>query len=53
MIDIGILEGDLAIIDKNFQIKNNDIIAAQINNESTLKRYKKSKKQYFFQKIKI
>ena len=45
MIDIGILEGDLAIIDKNFQIKNNDIIAAQINNESTLKRYKKNQNE--------
>ena len=41
MQDIGIIEGDLAIIDKNFQIKHNDIIAAQINNEATLKRYKK------------
>tara|TARA_Y200000002_G_C22654879_1_gene653026 strand:- start:1100 stop:1687 length:588 start_codon:yes stop_codon:yes gene_type:complete len=43
MKDIGILEGDIAIIDKTYQIKNNDIIAAQINNEATLKRFIKQK----------
>lgn len=43
MKDIGILEGDIAIIDKTYHIKNNDIIAAQINNEATLKRFVKLK----------
>ena len=49
MKDIGILEGDIAIIDKTYQIKNNDIIAAQINNEATLKRFIKQKNELFLE----
>jgi repressor LexA len=45
MKNIGIMEGDIAIIDKTFQVKNNDIIAAQINNEATLKRFVKTKNE--------
>jgi repressor LexA len=39
MINAGILDGDIAIIDKNQAIKAKDIIAAQIEDEVTLKRY--------------
>tara|TARA_B100000427_G_scaffold329834_1_gene348340 strand:- start:7653 stop:8255 length:603 start_codon:yes stop_codon:yes gene_type:complete len=39
MINAGIYEGDIAIIDKNQNISSGDIIAALIDNEATLKRY--------------
>ena len=38
MIDVGILDGDIAIIDKTTQIKHNDIAAVLINDDATLKR---------------
>ena len=39
MINAGIMDGDIAIIEKNHPIKSGDIIAALIDTEATLKRY--------------
>lgn len=39
MIDAGILDGDLAIIEKTTSAENGEIIAALIENEATLKRF--------------
>tara|TARA_B100000427_G_scaffold228520_1_gene191883 strand:- start:7920 stop:8522 length:603 start_codon:yes stop_codon:yes gene_type:complete len=39
MINAGIFEGDIAIIEKNHTIQSGDIIAALIDHEATLKRY--------------
>ena len=41
MIDAGILDKDLVIIEKTTNYINNDIVAAMINNEATVKFYKK------------
>ena len=38
MIDIGIVNNDYIIIEKDVDIKNKDIVAVLINNEATLKR---------------
>lgn len=38
MIGAGIFKGDLLIVDKSLEAKNNSIIVAVINNEFTLKR---------------
>lgn len=43
MIDIGILDGDLAIIEKTNSAENGEIVAALIENEATLKRFFKEK----------
>lgn len=39
MIDAGILDGDLAIIEKSNYAENGDIVAALIENEATIKRF--------------
>lgn len=39
MIDAGILDGDLAIIEKTNTAKNGEIVVALIDNEVTLKRF--------------
>ncbi len=39
MIEVGIFEGDLLIIEKNHAVKNGDIIAALVDGETTVKRY--------------
>ncbi len=51
MINVGIFEGDIVIIEKNKQPKNGDIVLAQIDNEWTLKIFKtdRFKKQVFLQ----
>ena len=41
MINAGIFENDIAIIQKNKTITSNDIVAALIDDEATLKRYVK------------
>ena len=41
MIDAGIFDKDLVVIEKTTNYKNNDIVAAMINNEATVKFYKK------------
>ena len=44
MIDAGILDGDLAIIEKTNTAKNGEIVVALIDNEVTLKRFFKEDK---------
>lgn len=39
MVDVGILDGDLSIIEKVNSAENGDIIVALIDNEATLKRF--------------
>jgi len=39
MIEAGILDGDLAIIEKTNAAKNGDIVVALIDNEATIKRF--------------
>lgn len=41
MIEAGIFDKDLVVIEKTINYKNNDIVAAMINNEATVKFYKK------------
>lgn len=43
MIDAGIQDGDLAIIEQNPVAKNGDIVVALIENEATIKRFYKEK----------
>ena len=43
MIKAGILDGDLAIIEKCDSASNGDIVVALIDNEATLKRFLKKK----------
>ena len=43
MIEAGILDGDLAIIEKINSAKNGDIVVALIDNEATIKRFFKEK----------
>jgi repressor LexA len=42
MIDAGIFDGDLAIIQRNSYVKNNDIVAVLLDEDATLKRLRKS-----------
>lgn len=41
MIDAGIFEGDLVLVEKDREPKNNDIIIAEVDGEWTLKYYEK------------
>ncbi len=43
MIDVGIMDEDLAIIEKSNTCENGDIVVALIENEATLKRFFKEK----------
>lgn len=43
MIDVGILDGDLSLIEKVHSAENGDIVVALIENEATLKRFFKEK----------
>lgn len=43
MIEAGIMDGDLAIIEKTNYAENGDIVVALIDNESTIKRFFKEK----------
>lgn len=43
MIEAGILDGDLAILEKTNYAENGDIVVALIENEATLKRFYKEK----------
>jgi repressor LexA len=45
MIEAGIFDGDVVIIEKNNTPQNGDIIAAEIDGEFTLKYFKKDKNQ--------
>lgn len=47
MIGAGIFKGDLLIVDKSLEARNNSIVVAVINNEFTLKRLVKNKSKVF------
>ena len=47
MKDIGIMSGDLLIVDRSLEITNNCIVVAYIDGEFTVKRIKKSKDKIF------
>ena len=47
MIDAGIHDGDILIVDKALEPKNNSIIIAVINSEFTVKRFRKIKDDYY------
>lgn len=49
MIEAGILDGDLAIIEKTNVADNGEIVVALIDNEATLKRFFKEKNYYRLQ----
>ncbi|MGL5820068.1 MAG: transcriptional repressor LexA [Sarcina sp.] len=49
MIDAGIQDGDLAIIEKTNVADNSDIVVAMIDNEATLKRFFKENDHYRLQ----
>ncbi|MBP2031812.1 repressor LexA [Clostridium algifaecis] len=43
MVDVGVLDGDFAIIEKTNSAENGELVAALIENEATLKRFFKEK----------
>ena len=47
MIDAGIHEGDLVVVDKKAQPKVNDVVVGVLDGEFTLKRLKKDKGKYY------
>ncbi len=47
MTDVGILDGDYVVIKKTPEARINDIVLAVIDNEFTLKTYKKDSKGYY------
>ena len=47
MTDVGILDGDYVVIKKTPEARTNDIVLAVIDNEFTLKTYKKDSKGYY------
>lgn len=47
MINAGIESGDLLVIDRSLEVKNNCIVLAVVNGEFTLKRIKKVKDKIF------
>lgn len=49
MINVGILDGDYAIIEKSSVAENNDIVVALIDNEATIKRFFKENGYYRLQ----
>jgi len=49
MIEAGILNGDLAIIEKTSAASNGDIVVALIENEATIKRFYKEKDRFRLQ----
>ena len=49
MVDAGIYEGDIVIVDRNKQPKLNDIVVGILDGEFTLKRLKRDKGKYYLQ----
>jgi len=47
MIDAGIHSGDILIVDKSLEAKNNKIVIAVVNGELTVKRIKKADKKVY------
>jgi len=39
MIEVGIYEGDLLIVDRSLNPRNNDIVIAEVDGEFTVKRF--------------
>lgn len=46
MIDVGILDGDLLAVHKTTNVSNNDIVVARIDDEVTVKRFRKGRSKY-------
>jgi len=49
MIDAGILPGDLVLVERTNVIKDGDIVIAEVDNEWTMKYFKKSGQQTYLQ----
>lgn len=49
MVGVGIVNGDLLIVDKSLKVTNNCIVVAHIDGEFTVKKIKKTKKKIFLQ----
>ena len=49
MLGVGILSGDLLIVDRSIEVTNNCIVVAHLDGEFTVKRIKKIKKKIFLQ----
>lgn len=49
MIDAGMCDGDLMVVDRSRTPKNNDIVVMQIDNEYTVKRFIKDSKGFHLQ----
>lgn len=47
MIDVGMCEGDLMVVDRSRTPKNNDIVVMQIDNEYTVKRFIKTSDGFY------
>ena len=47
MIDVGIYEGDILIVEKTKTVKNRDIVVALLDGETTVKRYLKKGDEIF------
>ena len=49
MLGVGILSGDLLIVDRSIEVTNNCIVVAHLDGEFTVKRIKKIKNKIFLQ----
>ncbi len=49
MIDAGIFEGDLVVVERGAEPRVNDIVVGILDNEFTLKRLKRNKGKYYLQ----
>lgn len=49
MLDAGILNGDLLIVDRSLEVINNSIVVAYIDGNFTVKRIRKNKNKLFLQ----
>ena len=47
MLDAGILNGDLLIVDRSLEVINNSIVVACIDGDFTVKRIRKNKNKLF------
>ena len=49
MLDAGLLNGDLLIVDRSLEVINNSIVVACIDGDFTVKRIRKNKNKLFLQ----
>ncbi len=49
MLDAGILSGDLLVVDRSLEVRDNSIVVAHLNGEFTVKRLKKRKGKIFLE----